>query len=437
MSLRFQIFTRVLMYSVGIILIGGAIAVWQARNAVDEEVESSINMALQLVKLSISSDPHQNINEADWVDRLTALKQTRHLSIQLKSPSGRLISIPEHQGQAEQKDLAPRWFSELVSTHYPKVEHTLRTMDDTKLTLIIQANPQDEITEVWQESIAFFLTICMLVLLTLLAVHLVFNKSLQAIDTIIEALGLIETGEYRSKLPAFSTQEYDQIARAINHMTEVMENSRQQNRSLTEHSLKIQEEERQHLSQELHDEFGQSLTAIKVLAATAAHGKSDTKKITQSITEICDHLISVVRTMMKNLHPMVLSELGLKATLEDMVNQWQDRNPALSISLRCEDEIDYLESQYSIQLFRVIQECLTNINRHAQASVAVIQLEIDEQDNILLKVSDNGQGCEQNKINSGFGLLGMRERIKSLEGELSVQSGFDQGVTVEAVVPIP
>lgn len=437
MSLRLQIFTRVLMYSLGIILIGGAVAIWQARNAVDEEVESSINMALQLIKLGISAAPHQNINETDWLYRLSALKQTRHLNIQLKAHSGELINIPEYQDQAVAKDQAPRWFSDLVSGDYPKVEHQLQTSDENTLTLIIQANPLDEITEVWQESIAFFLTICVLLLLTLLAVHLVFNKSLQAINTIIETLKLIETGEYRKKLPAFSTLEYDQIAGAINHMTDVLENTRQQNRALTQHSLKIQEDERQHLSQELHDEFGQSLTAIKVLATTAAHGKSDTQKITASITEICDHLITVVRTMMKNLHPLALSELGMKATLEDMVNQWQDRNPNLSIALRCEDEIDYLEPHYNIQLFRVIQECLTNINRHAQASEVRIELEIDEQDNILLCVTDNGQGCHLDKITSGFGLLGMRERIKSLEGIFSVKSQINTGVTIEACVPIP
>lgn len=424
------------MYSMGIILIGGAVAIWQARSAVHEEVESSINMALQLIKLGISSAPHPNINETDWLYRLSALKQTRHLNIQLKSHSGHLINLPEHKEKATANGSAPSWFADLVGVEYPIVEHKLITSDEKTMTLIIQANSLDEITEVWHESIAFFLTICVLVILTLLAVHLVFNKSLQAINTIIDALKLVETGEYRQKLPAFSTLEYDQIAGAINHLTEVLEHTRQQNTALTQHSLKIQEDERQHLSQELHDEFGQSLTAIKVLATTAAHGESDTRKITDSITDICDHLIAVVRTMMKNLHPLVLNELGMKATLEDMVNQWRDRNPGLSISLHCGDEIDYLELHYNIQLFRVIQECLTNINRHAQATQACIELEIDEEDNILLQVSDNGVGCEQNTINSGFGLLGMQERIKSLEGIFLVQSESGQGVTVKASVPI-
>jgi two-component system sensor histidine kinase UhpB len=267
-------------------------------------------------------------------------------------------------------------------------------------------------------------------------VHLVFNKSLRAINAIVKELKLIETGDYKNKLPPFSIQEYDQIARAINHMTDVLEQTRQQNQLLTQHSLQIQEEERQHLSQELHDELGQSLTAIKVLAATAAHSKSDTPKITASITEICDHLISVVRLMMQTLHPLILTELGLKATLEDMVNHWQDRNSSLSIKLLCEDDIDRLDHKIIIQVFRVIQECLTNINRHAEATQVEIELGIDEHNNVFLRVADNGRGCNIDKVKTGFGLLGMQERIKSLDGVFSVHSQFGEGMEVEASIPI-
>ncbi|BCG62627.1 MAG: two-component system, NarL family, sensor histidine kinase UhpB [Methyloprofundus sp.] len=436
MSLRFQITIRVLLFSLCIIIIGGTVAIWQARNAVNEEVESSINMALQLVKLGFSARPNLNINESEWAYGLNALKQTRHLSIQLIDPSGQLIHISENTALDAREDAPPRWFSGLVSVNHAKVEHKIQTAGDDTLTLIIQANPLDEITEVWGETIAFFLTICLLVLLTFLAVHLVFNKSLRAINAIVKELKSIETGDYKNKLPSFSIQEYDQIARAINHMADVLEQTRQQNQSLTQHSLQIQEEERQHLSQELHDELGQSLTAIKVLAATAAHSKSDTPKIMTSITEICDHLISVVRLMMRNLHPLILTELGLKATLEDMVNHWQDRNSSLSIKLFCEDDIDRLNHKVIIQLFRVIQECLTNINRHAQATEVQIELGIDERNNIFLKVIDNGLGCNIDKVKSGFGLLGMQERIKSLDGVFSVYSRLGEGVKVEAIIPI-
>ena len=296
----------------------------------------------------------------------------------------------------------------------------------------------DEITEVWQESVGFFASITLMTLLTFLAVNLVFNKSLKTIGVIVDALRVIETGQYRQQLPQFSTAEFDSIAKAINHMTVELEKTRQENRALTQHSLAIQEEERQRLSQELHDEFGQSLTAVKVMAVTAAHQGADTAKITAAISEICDHLMMVVRSMMQQLHPLVLTELGLKATLEDMVNHWSERNPDLDLRITCADEVDGLEKNITRQIFRVIQECLTNIVRHAQANRVEIDLHLRESENaIRLKVQDDGQGCDLNTISRGFGLRGIRERIKSLDGELNVASQPGDGMTITAWIPLP
>lgn len=437
MSLRYQISIRILLISLFILILGGSIAIWQARSAVSEEVDSSINLALQLIKIGIGDTTSSGMNETDWMYRLSALEQTRHLNIQLKKPSGQLINITRNRQPAELKEMPPAWFINLVVREYPEAEYRITTHDNNPLTLIIQANPLDEITEVWKESIGFFTTILMLVLLSFLAVHLVFNKTLKAINTIVENLKLIETGEYRIKLPDFSIQEYDSIAKAINHMTAVLDKTRQQNRALTQHSLEIQEEERQHLSQELHDEFGQSLTAIKVMAVTAEHQNSDTKKIANSIIGICDHLMIVVRSMMQQLHPMILTELGLKATLEDLVSHWTERNPDLSITMQCHDAVDHLDKKITIQVFRIIQECLTNIIRHANASSVTISLNMSSQPDLLdLSVSDNGQGCHPDTVSSGFGLLGMKERIKSLGGDFNMQSYPGDGMKITARIPI-
>lgn len=275
-------------------------------------------------------------------------------------------------------------------------------------------------------------------LLTFFAVNLVFNKSLQSIATIVDVLKGIETGEYRFKLPAFKTQEFDSIAKAINHMMVELEKSQQDNRALTQHSLAIQEEERQRLSQELHDEFGQSLTAIKVMAVTAVRPQADVAKISAAIAEICDHLMIVVRSMMQQLHPLVLTELGLKAMLEEMVNRWSERNPELRLSINCSDDVDGLDKNLSIQVFRVIQECLTNVIRHAHADRVSIDLENIHQPQAVLqlKVKDNGCGCDLKSISRGFGLQGMQERVKSLHGALSVQSQPGAGMTVTAKIPL-
>jgi two-component system sensor histidine kinase UhpB len=436
MSLRYQIICRILLSSVCILVLGGAIAVWQARQAVDKEVDASIHLALQLITLGIADTPV--FQQSDDLSRFSALRQTRHLSIQLQKPDGQLIHFAGENQPTNPEEMPPSWFIRLVKGDYPKVEHQLNMQDGQLLTLIIQAQPLDEITEVWQESVAFFASISLLTILTFLAVNLVFNKSLKSIAVIVDALRLIETGQYRQQLPPFSTQEFDDIANAINHMTVELEKTRQENRALTQHSLAIQEEERQRLSQELHDELGQSLTAIKVMAVTAAHRKADAAKITATISEICDHLMTVVRSMMQQLHPLVLTELGLKATLEEMVNHWSERNADLRLTIRCSDAVDGLDKNLTIQVFRVIQECLTNVVRHAQAHSVSIDLEkLDLPHAYLqLKVQDDGRGCDLQTTSQGFGLLGIKERIKSLDGELQVLSRPGSGMLVNARIPL-
>ncbi|CAD6875772.1 sensor histidine kinase [Methylomonas fluvii] len=436
MSLRYQIICRILLSSVCILVLGGAIAVWQARQAVEKEVDASIHLALQLITLGITDTPV--FQQSDDLSRFSALRQTRHLSIQLQKPDGQLIHFAGENQPTNPEEMPPSWFIRLVKGDYPKVEHQLNMQDGKLLTLIIQAQPLDEITEVWQESVAFFASISLLTMLTFLAVNLVFNKSLQSIAVIVDTLRLIETGQYRQQLPPFSTQEFDDIAKAINHMTVELEKTRQENRALTQHSLAIQEEERQRLSQELHDEFGQSLTAIKVMAVTAAHRKADAAKITSTISEICDHLMTVVRSMMQQLHPLVLTELGLKATLEEMVNHWSERNADLRLTIRCSDAVDGLDKNLTIQVFRVIQECLTNVVRHAQAHSVTIDLEKLElpQAYLQLKVQDDGRGCDLQTTSHGFGLLGIKERIKSLDGELQVLSRPGSGMLVNARIPL-
>ena len=439
MSLRYQINLRILISSLCILLLGGSIAVWQARNAVDKEVDSSINLAVQLITFGFSQPSHSQ-SETDWLPQFNALKETRHLSIQLKQASGVITTFA--QQQTHQREQPPQWFINLVEGRHHQAEHPITTPGGKRLTLIIQANPLDEITEAWEESLDFLGSLLLLTLFTFLAVNLAFNKALKSIAVIVNALKIIETGQYRQKLPNFSILEYDSIAKAINHMTDELNTSQQKNRALTQHSLEIQEDERQRLSQELHDELGQSLTAIKVMAVTAGRSQAeiDIKLATDAITTICDHLMTVVRSMMHQLHPLVLTELGLKATLEDLLHHWAIRNPALNITLDCPDAVDTLEQKITIQIFRIVQECLTNIVRHAQASQATITLDIVDHSpqgrTLRLQVIDDGLGCAADNIKTGFGLLGMRERIHSLNGELTIQTEPQHGMHIIAIIPL-
>ena len=436
MSLRLPINIRIILTSIAILVLGSSVAIWQARSAVSKEIDSSLNLAAQLIKLNFPQSQPNAVDVSAWLPRFVSLEQTRHLKIQLKEPTGQVVKFTAGQNHASDTDVPPQWFINLVSAEYPDVEQQLATTDGKQITLMIQADPIDEITEAWHESCSFFTSLLALTLVTFLAVNLVFNKAFKAIALIVDGLKAIEQGDYQQKLPEFSTQEYDDIAKTINHMTAVLATAHQENRALALHSLEIQEDERQHLSQELHDELGQSLTAIKVMAVTAKNPKADTAQITDAIIAICDHLITVVRSMMRNLHPLVLTELGLKATLEDLVNHWSNRSPTLLLKLNCSNDVDEMGQKITIQIYRIVQECVTNIVRHAEATQATINLDITTGKLLRLQISDNGCGCELDTLKSGFGLLGMRERINSLGGTLAIKTQPGQGMGITANIPL-
>jgi two-component system sensor histidine kinase UhpB len=141
--------------------------------------------------------------------------------------------------------------------------------------------------------------------------------------------------------------------------------------------------------------------------------------------------------MMRTLHPLSLSELGLGPTLNDLVDEWTRRHPVITIDLSYDDDLDALPDEMAIHLYRIIQECLTNIVRHSHADHATISLTKNNyqgRQDVFLNVIDNGQGGS--KDGHGFGIRSMRERVASLGGQFSYQSIANQGVTISVTIPL-
>ena len=435
MSLRYQINIRILLFIGLVFLLGGVVTVWQARQSVEKEVKSSISLVLHLAQLGLSQSFTKDVTYS-WLPQVGILKETRHLKIRLKSFNGEIVCLTANHHNNHDNHVAPHWFIEAVSSENIETEYRIENFQGQPAILLIEANPLDEIDEAWLEVRNFFILIIVLALCILFAVNLIFHQALKSFSIILMRLKAVESGQYHQKLPHFKIKECELIASAVNNMTESLQKTQQQNEALTSHSLTIQEEERQYLSQELHDEFGQSLTAIKVMAVAANQESADIKKIHRSIVSVCDQLFTVVRSMMRNLHPMMLKELGLKPTLEDLVLRWNERQSAIELSLKIEENVNCLDDKVSIQIFRVIQECLTNILRHAEARQVMIELQLGTEGNLKLQVKDDGKGCERDKLNSGFGVLGMQQRIKNLGGEMLIQSELGQGMVVKAMIPV-
>jgi len=214
-----------------------------------------------------------------------------------------------------------------------------------------------------------------------------------------------------------------------------------QNRNLTQQLFKVHEEERKHLARELHDEYGQWLTAIQLNAENINHllGQQS-PNIAASIKAIISNVNQIhqgMRRMLHSLRPALLDELGLADSLRELVAQWQEHNPNINCLLSMEGALDNLGETLSITIYRLVQEGLTNVTKHAQASHVAITLHrkhdsTANKDSVMLTIEDDGKGIVPSMPTNGFGLPGMRERVLAEGGHFSIDDSCEKGTRLEA-----
>jgi len=224
-------------------------------------------------------------------------------------------------------------------------------------------------------------------------------------------------------------------------MEDALRDSREQLRQLSAHLEKAREEERARIAREIHDELGGTLTGLKMdvvqlrrHTSQLEHGAGEKlDELSQSI----DHTVETVRRIASELRPAILDDFGLLAAMEWQLGEFERRS-----GIRCHwhsDSLDLkLEPDAAIAVFRVFQESLTNIARHAQASEVQVTVAVAD-DRLQLTIQDNGIGItsEQTRGTRSLGLVGMRERMGPLGGTVEIQGQAGQGTRVQVTVPLP
>jgi len=212
--------------------------------------------------------------------------------------------------------------------------------------------------------------------------------------------------------------------------------SQAQLRQLTNRLVTVQEDERRHISRELHDEAGQALVTVRYSLAAVASELPD--QLTAAKKRLADSLVTIdqtmdeIRTLAHSLRPPVLDVGGIHLSLKDYCQEFTQRT-GLPVHYQGE-EIPFLPDEIGISLFRFVQEALTNILKHAHATNIKIKLEYHNQQ-IRLSVSDNGRGMVDPSQSDGVGLLGIEERLKLLGGELQIHSREGGGARLVARIP--
>ena len=242
--------------------------------------------------------------------------------------------------------------------------------------------------------------------------------------------------ESEEKLQRANTE----LEERVKSRTADLERSRQELQALTAVQESFQEEERKRVARELHDELAQKLTVLKLQIASITSVVSAREPcLTQQIQEmnlLLTETITAVGQIAANLRPVLLDQLGLVTALHELVEEFSERT-----RVECEFSVHpadlSVDDGLATPLYRMVQESLTNVARHAQATEVIVSLYRDPAGKITLDINDNGKGFASvdQSMRRSFGLIGMRERAAMLGGEMKIHSQPGVGTSIEIVIP--
>jgi signal transduction histidine kinase len=305
----------------------------------------------------------------------------------------------------------------------------------------------------------FVRNIILLGFFAVLAVLMVWWASdvlvLRRVDTIVQASRRLAKGDLTARIePIHGGDELSHLARVFNDMAaalelrdvrdqeakEALRQSREQLRDLASYLQDVREQERTRIAREIHDDFGQSLTILKMdLSWLKKHMIQDQPQVQNKIDsmfKVIDASLQTLHTVSSELRPVILDDFGLESAIEWQVEEFQNRT---GVRCRVDSSVADLDltKEQSTAIFRIFQETLTNIMRHSGATEVNVRLETNE-DTLMLEVADNGRGITEAEISNSqsFGLLGIRERLYPLNGQVDFIGHPNKGTRVIVRVPI-
>jgi len=286
----------------------------------------------------------------------------------------------------------------------------------------------------------------------------------------IGALREIRGGNFRVALPVTTGGEVGELQGSIGEMSVALDQSKQDlenkvaartrdllasrnealradadKRKLIQKVNSIIEDERKSIAVEIHDELNASLIAVRLEAqsigmlAAKAGASAEVEEIrakAQAITRLALDLYANGRRLVRRLRPEVLDMLGLHGAVEEMLRHY-DSGSGCRFAFHSEGDFSRLGNELAISAYRIVQEALSNVMKHAQASNAEVTLALDDAHEVLrIVVEDDGQGFDPAVSSEGIGIIGMRERVYALHGTMDVRSAPRRGTTVEITLPL-
>ena len=416
------------------------------RQSVREEVVAANRVAAQLLNRLVweySSQGPQRL-----LSYLRGMGRVRSNEITLFDAAGQALYRSPPPSYKAGRD-APQWFERLVSP--PPSTQAIALPDGT---LEIRANAGRAALDAWDQFVMLVGECVLLLLVANMTVFWLVGRAVRPLGRIVDALNTLEGGRFDVTLPPLRGTEAAAIGVAFNRMMGALRHNieteqraalaeRQlcENRKLTRWIDARLEQERRSIARELHDELGQSVTAIRSMALSiaqrAATVDAESRAAANVIADESSRLYDAMHGLIPRLTPLVLDKLGLEEALRDLVDRTRRSQPGVRIELHAELGETPAPPDTALTLYRAAQEGITNALRHGQATALHVRLEATDS-GMTLEVVDNGHGLARDwSADDGHhGLRWLAERVEALDGRFSLDAVEPHGARLVVRVPL-
>jgi two-component system sensor histidine kinase UhpB len=452
-----QLVTRLLLrlIVVGSVMMSIALLVTLliARQDIQDEVDSSKYTGQLLALLEDFNQELPIERQVSAINQLNAEGGLRHFHVALFDAEGHRLT---HKATT-----APETVSTIISDWLLRDERMapyrlpVPGADGRSFMVMLEPQPQSESVEAITSALLQLALFAAITLALVIALWISVRRALTPMSNILSGIARIEAGDYVTPIQTNGVRELDQIAQALNHLAQALTIEHAKQHELLHRLQDVQEDERRRLAHELHDEFGQLLTAVQVDASyllKQTSGQPALEDCARAVVDNSGSILTQLRSLLAQLRPYGLQggeerQIALEQALRDLVRQRQQRNDN---TLECRLSVALGQAQIpqrlAVAVYRITQEALTNVMRHAEATEVDISVRVDERAGTLsLDVIDNGRGfadglSQPNALSTsstqGIGLAGIRERVLANQGLIAIETADPHGLALRAIFPL-
>jgi signal transduction histidine kinase len=412
LPLRFRLF----LPTVGLIVASLLFGIFSLEIFSPDQFENESEDAAALVRtvtkglntaLAVAANPEPTLDAfADGIGKGDTI-QYRKADTSVSKPKIRLST-----------DGVPSWFVGLLRIPNLATAHPIIVGEKHVGDILFVPDLTPDLNEKWLGFLAIVLSGSVLLVLAAISAYLTTTMALRPLEQLGAGLARMQQGDFESTIPLLGPPEVRKSCEEANQLARKLKRLAQDNRGMLRKLVSLQDDEREEIAKELHDELGPLLFAIRANAIALSGSSTDPESPSNQLLEAAAAVQHASRRILEGLSPLYLEELGLEKSIETLLQNAHSALPSVATSAEVDPRLEGLDPLMSQTIYRVIQEAITNVIKHAQATMLNVVAVMRDQA-VTIEVSDDGIGFPDN-VSLGRGLTGMSDRSRALDGKLDL-----------------